>query len=308
LKAVRSPTRFVWLLGRTQTNGKDDVQTVNAIQDQYRLTPLDLWGTAYVPPKSTPYVYGIDLDTPPVDQVTNMDAYRFFSRLAALMKDNPPAVVDSAVLSRFDAIGIAPGRTFLFNSFDSVIADAIGKGVEAARKKIAGEAIKPRGKNINGWEIPPETIAKFGTDYTLRAIVALMGLGANLSEDAMYPHTRMDTHGQPLNGRNAYVIRFQPGQLPPVNAFWSITAYNSRQFFIPNPINRYAIGDRDKLRFEGDGSLRIYISNASPGAEKESNWLPVAPDAFNLVMRLYWPKTEAVKGTWKIPGVERARD
>jgi hypothetical protein len=307
LKAFRSPTRFVLLTGRTQTNGKDDVQTVNAIQDQYRLTPLDLWGTTYIPPKAVPYAYGIDANTPPVDQVENMDAYKFFSRVAALMKDNPPAVADSALLSRMDAIGLAPGRPFHFDSFDSVLADAINKGVHAARKKIAAEAIKPLGKHTKRWDILPDNTAKFGTDYALRAVVAQIGLGANLPEDAIYPRTRLDTQGQPLNGTNAYEIRFEPAQLPPVNAFWSITAYNSRQFFIPNPINRYAIGDRDKLRFDADGSLRIHISNVSPGREKESNWLPVGPDAFNLIMRLYWPKPEAVKGPWKIPGVERAQ-
>src|SRR5262249_16807925 len=155
--------------------------------------------------------------------------------------------------------------------------------------------------------ILPDNVGKFGTDYELRAMVALLGLGANLPEDAIYPHTIIDTHGQPLNGKNSYVIHFRKGQLPPAKAFWSITPYNSKQFFIPNAIGRYAIGDRDNLKMGADGSLTIHPSQASPGADRESNWLPVGNDAFNLIMRLYWPKPEAINGTWKVPGVERLR-
>jgi hypothetical protein len=307
LKAIHSPTRFVWIVGRTQTNGKEDYKNVNAIQDQYRLTPLESWGTPYTRPKYTPLDSAIDTTTPPVEQVSKMDAYTFFSRLTSLMRENPPAMADSAVLSRLATIGIAPGRPFHFNSLDSVIADGIRKGVEAARRKIATEARRSRGSNINGWDILPDNVANFRTDYDTRAYVATFGLGANLPEDAIYPRTMIDMHGQPLHGKNAFVIRFQKGQLPPVNAFWSITAYNAKQSFIPNPINRYAIGDRDNLRFEADGSLVIYISSVSPGAKKESNWLPVGPDAFNLIMRLYWPKNQVIKGMWRIPGVERVR-
>ena len=307
LKAIHSPTRFALLVGRTQTNGKDDYRTVNAIQDRYSLTPLESWGKAYTPPKSTPFDAAIDAKTAPVEQVAKMDAGMFFSRLAALMKDNPPAVADSAVISRLAAIDIVPGRPFHFESFDPPIADAIRNGFEAARQKISGQARKPNGKNINGWDILPANTGNFGTDYETRAFVALFGLGANLPEDAIYPRTMIDTQGHPLTGKNTYIIRFQKGQLPPVNAFWSITAYNSKQFFIPNPINRYAIGDRDKLKFEGDGSLIIHVGNVSPGPDKESNWLPVGTDAFNLIMRLYWPKSDVIKGNWRIPGVERAR-
>jgi hypothetical protein len=151
----------------------------------------------------------------------------------------------------------------------------------------------------------PANTGKFGTDYDTRSFIAMVGLGANLPADAIYPHTTIDSQGQPLNGTNTYVIRFPKDQLPPVHAFWSITAYDARQFFIANPINRYAIGDRDKLKTDADGSVPIYLGNVSPGPDKESNWLPVGGDAFNLVMRLYWPKDEIVKGTWKPPSVDR---
>jgi hypothetical protein len=305
LKAIHSPTRFLLLAGRTQTNGKDDFNAVNAIQDQYRLTPLSAWGKPYTPPTGTPFNAAIDTKTPPVEQVMRMDANRFFSRLNALMKDNPPANGDSSVLGRFENIGVTPGRPFDFKGFEPGIADGLKQGIEAAQAKIVASARKPHGRNLNGWDIMPDNTANFGTDYGSRALVALFGLGANLPADAIYPHAMVDTQGQPLNGKNAYVIRFTKGQLPPVNAFWSITAYNSKQSFIPNPINRYAIGDRDKLKFEPDGSLTIHVSNTSPGPNKESNWLPVGAETFNLIARLYWPKPDIINGTWRIPGVER---
>jgi hypothetical protein len=305
LRALRSPTRFVLLAGRTQTNGKNDYAAVNAIQDRYKLTPLSGWNKPYTAPIAVPFNAGIDVRTPPVVQVMKMDATTFFSRLNTLMKDNPPAIVDSTTLGRFAMIGVAPGRPFDLNTFDPIIAVGVEKGIEAARDTMVSESRKSQGKTVTRWEMSADNTGRFGTDYHSRALVALLGLGANLPEDAIYPHTAVDTEGQPLNGKNTYVIEFRKGQLPPVNAFWSITAYNSNQFFIPNPINRYAIGDRDPLKFQAEGSLTIYLSDVSPGLDRESNWLPVGDDAFNLIMRLYWPKAEAVNGMWRVPGVRR---
>ena len=148
-------------------------------------------------------------------------------------------------------------------------------------------------------------VGRYGTNYLFRAIVAQVGLGANLPEDAIYPRATKDGDGQPLMGTNRYVIRFPKGQLPPVGAFWSITLYDSRQFFVQNPINRYAIGDRDRLKFGDDGSLSLYVQQQSPGADKESNWLPARNGDFNLFMRLYSPKKEILDGTWKLPAIQR---
>jgi hypothetical protein len=190
-------------------------------------------------------------------------------------------------------------------AFDSSIADGINQGVEAAKTRIIGEAEKTRGRKVNGWEIPPANTANFGTDYIYRAIVARVGLGANLPDDAMYPRATTDSQGQPLIGKNAYTLRFAKGEMPPVNAFWSITAYNSGQFFDPNPINRYAIGDRDNLKLDPDGSLTVYMSHGAPEPDKGLNWLPVPAGSFNLAMRLYWPKREILNGSWKMPRLER---
>lgn len=306
VKEIKSPTNMVWLIGRTQTNGKEDYAAVHAIQDQYKLTPLGAWGTAYTPPDNAPVAPGIDVKTPPVEQVAKMDAATFFARLNTLMKDNPPVAADASALNNFTAIGVAPGTPFYLKSLDPAVAKGVEGSVKAAQAKIAAEARKPHGKKVNGWDVMTN-LGRYGTDYLFRSVVALVGLGANLPEDAIYPRGTEDTDGQPLNGANRYLVHFPKGQLPPVNAFWSLTMYNSKQFFVQNPINRYAIGDRDKLKFNDDGSLTICIQHESPGKEKESNWLPAPKDSFNVFMRLYWPKKEIVDGVWKTPGVERVK-
>jgi hypothetical protein len=303
-KVLKSPTSLVWIIGRTQTNGKEDYAAVNAIQDRYKLTPLSMWGKPYTPPASSAVDKNVDMTTPPVERVAKMDAGTFFARLNALMKDNPPAPADDSAVKRFAAIGVAPGKAFDLKALDPRLAGAIEEGFRAGQAKVLAEAKDKRGKDLNGWEYM-DNLGQYGTDYLWRSVVALLGLGANLREDALYPRATRDSSGQPLTGANNYEIKFAKGQLPPVGAFWSITLYNSRQFFAKNPINRFAIGDRDKLTFGEDGSLTIYVQNESPGKARESNWLPAPKDSFNLLMRLYWPKKEILDGTWKPPAVER---
>jgi hypothetical protein len=167
--------------------------------------------------------------------------------------------------------------------------------VKEARQEIAAAAQKPGGKVVNNWILTYD-LGSYGTNYLYRAAVASVGLGANLPEDAIYPVTRVDADGQPLTGQNKYVMHFTKDQIPPVNAFWSLTLYNNKQFFVENPINRYAIGDRDKLTFNADGSLDLYIQHETPGKDKESNWLPAPKDGFNLIMRLYWPRKPVLDG------------
>lgn len=304
VKELKSPTNLIWVIGRTQTNGKEDYPAVHAIQDQYKVTPLSAWGKAYAPPDNTAIDKNIDMKTPPVEQVAKMDAPTFFARLNNLMTDNPPAAEDADAMKRFASLGIAPGKTFDKNRLDPAIAKAIEEGRKDAQGKIIADAKKPHGTNINGWEFM-KNLGRYAKDYLWRAVVALIGLGANLPEDAVYPRATKDAAGQPLNGTNRYEVTFPKGQLPPVDAFWSITMYNSDQFFVKNPINRFAIGDRDKLKFNEDGSLTVYIQNDSPGKDKESNWLPSPMDSFNLFMRLYWPSKEILDDKWQPPKIER---
>jgi hypothetical protein len=304
---IRAPSNMVWMIGRTQTNGKKDYPTVHAIQDQYHLTPLSSFGKPYTPPKYVPVESGIDAQTPPVEQVARMDAATFFARLNALMNHNPPAAADASALERFAKIGVAPGAPFDLNSMDQETAKGIEQGAREGLAQIRAQAKKPHGTKVNGWNVLPSNTAAFGTDYVWRAVVALVGLGANLPADAIYPHATIDADSQPLTGAHQYRVRFPKGQLPPVNAFWSLTMYNTKQAFVQNPIDRYAIGDRDELTSDADGAVTLYLQHDSPGKDKESNWLPAPSDAFNVFMRLYWPKQEILDGTWKIPPIERVK-
>jgi hypothetical protein len=304
VKEIKSPTSMVWIIGRTQTNGKGDFAAVNDIQNKYKLTPLSSFGKSYTVPENVPVDPSVDMKAAPVDQVNKMDAATFFTRLNALMKSNPPAPADAEAIKRFAQIGVAPGKSFDLQGMDSSITQQIVGGVRDGLTRISSEARKSHGKNSGGWEFMLN-VGRYGTDYLWRAVVALIGLGANIPEDAIYPRSTKDADGKLLNGANQYVVHFPKGQLPPVGAFWSITMYNDRQFFVPNPIDRYAIGDRDKLTFNADGSLTLYLQNESPGKDKESNWLPAPEESFNLLMRLYWPKKEILDGVWNPPKIER---
>ncbi len=132
-----------------------------------------------------------------------------------------------------------------------------------------------------------------------------IGLGANIPEDAIYPTCTVDADGNAFSGGNKYVIHFDKGKTPPVNAFWSITMYDQDGFFIDNPINRYAIGDRNNLKKNSDGSVDIYFQNISPGKDKESNWLPAPSGSFNLCLRMYWPKDEMLNGSGLLRGLRK---
>lgn len=303
VQPIVAPTFMVWLIGRTQTRDKEDYAAVNALQDQYKLTPMSAWGTSYVPPPFVPVVPDFDSRTPPCVQVARMDAATFFDRLNALMRCNPPAPADAEAMERFEAIGVAPDRPLGFASLDPVIAEALEQSIPVAQALISAAARRPHGR-VNGWHMALHGGA-YGTDYLGRAAVAHVGLGANLPADALYPRATMDSQGRPLSGLHRYMLHFPPGQRPPVNAFWSLTLYNARQAFVPNPLDRYAIGDRDPLALGDDGSLTLYIQQESPGPHKESNWLPAPPDSFNLVLRLYWPGERILDGSWEMPPLER---
>jgi hypothetical protein len=235
-----------------------------------------------------------------------MQPTAFLARLHALMQDNPPAAADKPVLDRLAAVGIGPGRTFNIKTLEPAVAAGLAQGINRGREQLAAAAKLPRGRGPNGWETM-RNLGKYETNYPFRSLVAMFALGANLPEDALYPRARVDGDGRPLTGANRYVIHFAKGELPPVEAFWSVTLYNSKQAMVENPIGRYAIGDRDKLHYDADGSLTLYIQHDSPGGDKEANWLPAPGDDFNLFMRLYWPKKEALDGTWKAPAVQRVK-
>ena len=178
-------------------------------------------------------------------------------------------------------------------------------------KTAALQNIKTRFLKIgvisSGWRTNLTAIGTYGTDYLSRAGIAYAGLGANTIEDAVYPTAITDADGKPFSSDNRYILHFNANEVPPVRGFWSLTMYNDKQFFAANPIDRYAIGDRDKLAFNPDGSLDLFIQRDSPGKDKEANWLPApASGAFTMNLRLYWPKPEVLDGSWTPPGVKLA--
>jgi hypothetical protein len=308
VKQIKAPTDLVWILGRTQTNGKADYPAVNAIQAQYKLTPLSAWGKPYTPPSDVPTNSSVDMKATPINVVASLDAQTYFSKLAALMKDNPPAPDDAPMIAKLATLGIVPGQPFDINKSGPDVAKAISDGVDDGRKRVIELGHNPgNARLVNGWMIIVKDIGTYGTNYNARAGVTWVGLGANLPEDAIYPVVRVDSDNQPLNGANKYVLHFDKGQTPPANAFWSVTMYNSKQLFVDNPINRYAIGDRDKLKYNPDGSLDLYIQHDSPAKDKVSNWLPADQGSFNMILRMYWPKPSVADGSWTPPSVKKTQ-
>jgi hypothetical protein len=293
------------IAGRTQANGPAEYKAVNAIQKQYKLTPLSVFGKPYTPPKGQ-IDPKIDTKTPPVEQVSKMTAETFFKTLAALLKSNPPPAEDASMLAKLTKIGIVPGEDFDMSKLEPATAKGLEKCVPTALAELQ-VAAKKTGKLVNGWSILPMNLANFGTEYGERAVIAMMGLGANLAQDAVYPTAFVDGDGKPLTGENRYVIHFDKGQMPPTNAFWSITMYNAESFFVENPINRYNIAAWMPLKYNKDGSLDLYLQKDSHGKDNEVNWLPAPEAKFSATMRIYWPKEAVLDGKWQPPAVKVAK-
>ena len=229
----------------------------------------------------------------------------YFTLLAKLMKDNPPAEADAPMLKKLAQIGLVPGQDFDSSKLPATVAKAIP---EAAQKKILGH-FKTGGTSARGWIFTTKA-GTYGTDYLQRAFITAIGLGANRPQDAVYPTSEMDADDEPYSGANKYVLHFAKGRTPPVDAFWSLTMYNGQYFFVDNPLNKYTVSPRNNLKYNDDGSLDIYIQNESPGKDKEANWLPAPEGKFVLMMRLYWPKETTpsiIDGTWQPPGVQKVK-
>ncbi len=226
----------------------------------------------------------------------------FFNRLNQLLVRNPPEPDDPATMDRIAKLGIALGAEFHMEAFSSEVQKAIQEGVAAGQKALR-EAVL--GKVVNGWQIALD-LGRYGTNYVYRAGWTFFGVGGNLAEDAVYPVAAVDGDGKPFVSANKYVLRFTKEQIPPVQAFWSLTMYDPDSYLVPNPIKRYALGDRSGMKPGDDSSLTIYIQRDSPGKDKEANWLPAPKDGgFKLALRLYAPRKEIAEGTWTPPPVKR---
>jgi len=305
-KVFRSTTPFAMTAYRTQLFNAADMPNVEKVQAGYKAKPLSVY-LGKPAPAAAPAINFVPATTAGIKD-------NFFEYLDAALNVVPETARDKAVRAKLARIGIGPGKTFNYRdlSLEHKAAILIGlkQGDNAVDKWLANG-----NKVINSWNVGSffGDEAFYNGDWVMRAGASKGGLYGNDAVEAMYPYTRADASGAKLDGsKHNYTLRFAPGQLPPVNAFWSVTMYDGEsQFLIANPINRYLINSPmvDGMKRDADGGLTIYIQKDSPGGEKAANWLPAPDDEIYLVMRLYWPKTEtpsilpAGSGSWSPPGI-----
>ncbi len=307
-KVFRSSTQFSLVAYRTQLFNPEDMPNVEKVQAGYKVQALSAYLKQSAPPPAPAIAF------PKIDK--ELVKTNFFEYLDFALQFAPAGPEEQSIRAKLARIGIGPGKTFNFKDLSLEHKLEIGLGMKAGEKKVE-EKVATLGKQINGWHIA----SAFGDrdfyhgDWLLRAAAAKAGIYGNDAVEATYPMTRSDADGQPLDGgKYKYTLTFPAGQLPPVNAFWSVTMYDGKtQLLIKNPIDRYLINSPmlPQMKTNADGSLTIHIQKDSPGAEKESNWLPAPDGPIYLAMRVYWPKTEPPsilppgEGTWSPPGIKR---
>jgi hypothetical protein len=298
-----APTPFVWVIGRTKTDGAADYAAVHRIQAGYTVTPLSRLGKEpeAVSVKIDP---AVDMKTPPKIQVDSMSAANYFTYAAELLKVNPPHSTDQPMLAQIKRLGIEAGKPFNMDALDPQIQAALQTVPQDAQALMTWK-VPTLAREVNGWSMNTDTMGVYGNYYLKRAIVTQVGLGANLPEDAIYPLNIGDSNGKPLDGANKYVLHFSKGETPPVSAFWSVTLYDPEGFQVGNSLNRFAVSSWMPFKSNADGSLDLYFQNESPGKDLEANWLPAPKGSFNLTMRLYGPKAEALNGKWNPPAIKR---
>jgi hypothetical protein len=303
-KVFHSRTQLPFAIYRTQLFNPTDMSNVEKIQSGYKAQPLSAYLKQPAPPAAPP------IDFPKIDK--DLVKTDFFKYLSFALQFDPAAPNEVAIRERLARIGV--GKDFNFQALSAEQKSAIVQGMQAGHAKVE-DGIKNLGTKINGWNIAGAggNSAFYNGDWLKRAAVAQAGIYANDADEATYPITSTLPNGERLDGsKHNYTITFPAGQLPPVNAFWSVTMYDGKsQLLIKNPINRYLINAPmlPDMKKNADGSLTLYIQKDSPGADKESNWLPAPNDLIYMVMRLYWPKTETPsilppgKGTWSPPQI-----
>ncbi|MBY3089893.1 DUF1254 domain-containing protein [Rhizobium laguerreae] len=303
-----SSTPFVFANFRTQLIDAEDMANVEKVQAGYKAQPLSAFLKQPAPP-AAPTIEFLPATTAGIKK-------NFFEYLDVALQFVPETSRDKDIRAKLARIGIGPGKTFEFKDLPLEHKAEMLVGMKQGDDKI-DKWLATGNKPINGWNVSSllGDEAFFNGDWLMRSGAAKAGLYGNDAAEAMYPFTRTDASGKPLDGsKHKYTITFPPGQLPPVHSFWSVTMYDGKsQFLVKNPINRYLINSPmlPRMKKNEDGSLTLYVQKDSPGADKEANWLPAPDGTIYLVMRLYWPKTEAPsilpagKGTWQPPGVKR---
>ena len=298
VKVIKAETELVLAAYRTQLFNPEDLEDVKQIQSEYKLQPLSSY-LDHPAPQAAPDIQFIE----PLTQEEIKASPKVFEQLNYLLQFCPTHPSEKELMKRFAKLGIGAGKEFKWDSFSPEIQTAIKQGIADswadfdALKKQA-EAGKLGSAEIFG------TREHLNNNYSYRMIAAVVGIWGASAEEAIYPTYYVDSENQPLNGANKYTLRFEPGQLPPVNAFWSLTMYElPASLLVENPLNRYLLNSpmMDDFVFDEDGGLTLYFQNESPGKEKEPNWLPAPKGPFSVVMRLYLPKPETLSGEWVRP-------
>jgi hypothetical protein len=297
---IWTPTNLAWVLNRILVKGNADLPNVHNIQDKISLIPLSVFEGNTTNTQATDEPT-ISSQVPIKPQPANIPTtgIKLYDELGQAMINNPLNPADPGLVAKLAKIGIGPGKISSAESNDT-IKTALQSGIQKGEKLIDAR-IANIGSVVNGWSFNTQT-GIYGNDYLTRAAITKLGFGANIPQEALYPTTFKDNQGKPYNGINKYAIHFEPGQTPPADGFWSVTMYNEEKYFYDNPLNRYSIGEyTDGLKTNEDGSLDIYIQNQSPGADKDSNWLPSPVDGFFLILRMYLPAEQVLNGTWTPP-------
>lgn len=304
LTHVESPTALVWILGRVYCEGTpQDYAAVHKLQDRFSCVPLSAYGTPYTPPSGV-VDPSFDMEKEVRKEVNDLALADFFSYLAELLKTNPPKPEDAPIVEAMAAIGLVPGQ-----DFDHAKLPLLGHKLDPKLALLELVHAMKSTKAVNGWLYWTSNAGQYGTDYEQRAMVTLIGPGLNFPQDAIYPFSEEDGDGHKYNGsKHAYVMRFSEGQMPPVQGFWSLTMYDPDFFFVPNPIDRYSLSQRDTFATNEDGSVELYLQAESPGPDKEANWLPAPKGKFVPMLRLYWPQDTPptiLDGSWTPPPLRR---
>jgi hypothetical protein len=303
-KVIRSETELVIAVYRTQLFGPDDLENVKAIQAGYKVQPLSAF-LGQPGPEPTPAIDFIE----PLTREEITKSPKVFQQLNFILQFCPTHPSEKELMARFAKLDIGASKTFDWNKFSPDIQAAIDQGIADAWADFA--QLKERG---DAGEVGSADI--FGTrehlqnNYLYRWAGGALGLWGNSEAEAIYPAYWIDADDQKLDGAHRYTLRFVPGELPPVNAFWSLTMYDVPDLMlVDNPIDRYLLNSPmlpDFVR-DGDGGITLYIQYYSPGKALEPNWLPAPVGPFYMAMRLYWPKPEALDGTWKLPPLMRVK-
>ncbi len=301
LQRVDAPTSAVLVTGHIHARGPDDLYPAQALQRKLTLVPLAGRDVSHMPRDEVAGDRQV-AEASPCRQLAEMGAEEFFTGLTTEMADNPPAARDGPALERLAALGVRRGQSFDWATLPDKIRDGLETGLSDGKKAIAHP---PRQEQLGGgWQTLGAGLGAYGSDYLRRAQVANIALGVAHPEDASFPVTATDEAGRPTNGAHRYVLRFESGELPPVGALWSLAIYDMDQLLVPNPIDRYALGDRDELELCPDGSLEIVIQHDRPEG-LDDNWLPAPEGDFYLMLHMYWPSRRVLDGRWTAPPVQR---